>query len=274
MNPGYEKYIRSAAWKAKADARLAMDRHACQVCGRDAEEVHHLSYEHFGNERMDELASLCRRCHRKAEELYDPAKTPWIRLDSAGNGNFMAAMRSDAQTIAPEVLGYISEARGMSFDSLMALRESDEDRKYWTALRKAVNALCLKRYSMQCMQDRRAIAIEAVGNHVQAICLSAIEHWIRNSVQRELHEIVMAEHLILDRWSDVASRLGITDATLRRLRHDDGGSAGPTLREAVMYCCALDAAAGIPPMAGFSCLDEQDYLKLNQMASSMGGSNG
>ena len=76
-NPGYEMYIHSSAWKMRAETRLAIDGHSCQVCGRAAEEVHHLTYDRFGQEEMEDLVSLCKKCHRKAEEIYDPAVLPW-----------------------------------------------------------------------------------------------------------------------------------------------------------------------------------------------------
>ena len=126
-NPEYDRYIHSAAWRRKADARLEMDGHVCQVCGGAATDVHHLTYDRFGNEEMGDLVSLCRRCHKKAEDLYDPAVTPWAmeKVKPEGN-NFMAAMRDDAMTVAPIVFDFLKEVRGGGFDALMALRQPDD----------------------------------------------------------------------------------------------------------------------------------------------------
>lgn len=69
-NHEYERYIHSKEWRDKADARLAMDNHICQVCGETASDVHHLTYDRFGHEDFGDLVSLCRKCHQKAEEIY------------------------------------------------------------------------------------------------------------------------------------------------------------------------------------------------------------
>ena len=50
------------------------------------------------------------------------------------------------------------------------------------------------------------------------------------------------------------------------LRRDDGTSFGPSIREAVLHYCGLDAAAGIRPLTGFQSLSEEDYTMLNNMA--------
>ena len=60
--------------------------------------------------------------------------------------------------------------------------------------------------------------------------------------------------------------LGITTGVCQKLRADDGTSFGPTLREAVFYYCAIDAAAGIRPEPGFTCLTGLDYAALNNVA--------
>ena len=52
-NHEYERYIHSKEWRDKADARLAMDNHICQVCGETASDVHHLTYDRFGREGLE-----------------------------------------------------------------------------------------------------------------------------------------------------------------------------------------------------------------------------
>ena len=269
-NPGYEKYIHSSAWKMKAEARLAIDGHICQVCGRAAEEVHHLTYERFGQEEMEDLVSLCKKCHRKAEEIYDPAVLPWAMEGKEPEvNNFMAAMRVDAAAVAPVVFDYLKTTAGGGFDALMRLRQPDdpEKKKYWRVLKRSVNALCRKRYCFNYVDDRKDLMIGTITNHVRVICLQQIEHDVRNMIQAGLHETVMAEYDIYHKWLDVAADLGITMGTLTTLRKDEGKSFGPSLREAVLHYCGLDAAAGIPPIEGFECLTEEDYAQLNAWAS-------
>lgn len=64
----YEKYISSPGWGRKRKERLFIDKHRCRTCGLSHEEgtsleVHHVSYENFGDEPMSDLITLCRQCH-------------------------------------------------------------------------------------------------------------------------------------------------------------------------------------------------------------------
>ena len=86
-NPEYEKYIHSSHWRHIADKRLEVDGHICCVCGDKATDVHHLTYDRFGNEATDDLVSLCRKCHDQAENFYDPAVTPWAMDEIKPTGN-------------------------------------------------------------------------------------------------------------------------------------------------------------------------------------------
>ncbi len=232
-----------------------------------------MTYDRFGNEDMRDLVSLCPGCHRKAEDIYNPKIIPWA-METAkpeGSNNFMAAMRVDAVAVAPVVFDWLKTAGGKCFDSLMRLRQPDdrEGKKYWSVLRKAVDALCRKRYTMNCVEDRTDMMLEAVTNRVATLCLRQIEHCVRNGIQAELHEIVMMEYAVLEKWKGVAEMLGIKSGTLQTLRRDDGTSFGPSLREVVLYYCGLDAAAGIRPLAGFTCLTGDDYDRLNALADYM-----
>lgn len=69
----YTEYIESDAWRQKRLARLAIDGRVCQAkmdgCTGAAEEVHHWTYQHFGNEPLFELVSVCRVCHDQITEM-------------------------------------------------------------------------------------------------------------------------------------------------------------------------------------------------------------
>lgn len=77
--------------------------------------------------------------------------------------------------------------------------------------------------------------LSAIENHVRSICLSVIEHQIRNKAQGTLHDLVVTEHMVLEKWKRVSDYLGIREGTLQKLRSDDGSSSGPSLRETVLY---------------------------------------
>ena len=153
----------------------------------------------------------------------------------------------------------------------MRLRQPDdaEGKKYWNVLKKAVDALCRKRYSMNCVEDRTDMMLTTITNRIVTICLEQVEHYVRNDIQAKLHEVVMVEYVIWEKWKDVAAYLDIKNGTLQTLRKDNGTSFGPSLREAVLYYCGLDAAAGIRPLVGFKCLTADDYERLNSMADYM-----
>lgn len=268
-NPAYERYIHSAAWKKLAAQRLEMDKHICPVCGGEATDVHHLTYEHFGNEPMDDLISICRKCHEKAESLYDPSVTPWAmdKVKPEGN-NFMAALRVDAVQIAQLVFDYLIAVRGSDFDSLMTLRQPDdaEGKHYWGVLNKAVDALCRKRYSRNCIEDRRIMMLSGITSHLTVIMLAQIEHAVRNIVQGELHLTAEDVYRLVGKWAPVGDALGISKGTTQKLHSDDGTTFGPSLRETVYLYCSIDASFGIRPVPGFSCLSDEDYEWLNQSA--------
>ncbi len=60
----YELYKQSPEWKATRERRKSMDNYKCQKCGSQEHlEVHHLTYEHMGNEPMEDLITLCHACH-------------------------------------------------------------------------------------------------------------------------------------------------------------------------------------------------------------------
>ena len=64
MNITYLRYLRSSAWAAKRRQVLERDGYRCQAWVQHvATEVHHKSYEHFGDELLDDLISFCRACH-------------------------------------------------------------------------------------------------------------------------------------------------------------------------------------------------------------------
>ena len=271
-NAGYDEYMGSEQWRKKASKRMEMDGHRCQVCGEKATEVHHLTYDSFRREKMEDLVSLCHRCHEKAESIYQPAITPWSMDEVKPDGNnFMAALRVDAVNIAHIVYNYLMEVRGIDFRSIMELRQPPKsaDNKhygYWLNLRNAVNALCRKRYSLVCIEDRRILMLGSIENHVEALCLSEIEHWVKNELQADLHDAAAREYKAAGTQAKAAKELGVSAGTLNRLIHDDGTSFGPSLREAVLTCCATDAAYGIRPVQTFSCLSDEDYAQLNSMA--------
>lgn len=63
----YRNYLLTPAWRFKRRLVLARCNGKCEGCaGRPATEVHHLTYDHVGDELLYELVGLCENCHKKA----------------------------------------------------------------------------------------------------------------------------------------------------------------------------------------------------------------
>jgi CRISPR system Cascade subunit CasD len=59
----------SGWWRRIRKERLAHDHGLCVFCKAEAEEVHHVTYERRGAERIEDLRSLCTACHEACTAL-------------------------------------------------------------------------------------------------------------------------------------------------------------------------------------------------------------
>lgn len=65
----YENYLQSEQWQSKRRLVFRRCGGVCEGCGQaTATEVHHLTYDHLGNELLWELAAACRECHERVHE--------------------------------------------------------------------------------------------------------------------------------------------------------------------------------------------------------------
>lgn len=65
-NREYEEYLKSPRWRIKRQIKAKKAHYTCEICGkviRRGFHIHHLTYEHFGNEPLEDLAFLCEDCH-------------------------------------------------------------------------------------------------------------------------------------------------------------------------------------------------------------------
>lgn len=70
----YESYLRTPEWRAVRQRVLTRSRGMCEGCGeRKAAQVHHLTYEHLGNEFLFELVAVCMECHGRIHEREEAA---------------------------------------------------------------------------------------------------------------------------------------------------------------------------------------------------------
>jgi len=61
----HDLYLQTPQWQALRQQVLSRDKSRCVNCGRHAEHVHHMTYERWQYESLDDLVSLCRVCHEK-----------------------------------------------------------------------------------------------------------------------------------------------------------------------------------------------------------------
>lgn len=62
----HEAHLRSPRWRELRVLVMRRSDDVCEGCGtRMADEVHHLSYDHLGDEFLFELVALCRTCHAR-----------------------------------------------------------------------------------------------------------------------------------------------------------------------------------------------------------------
>jgi hypothetical protein len=56
-------YYLSLHWQRAWARTMERAGHTCEICGSEARNVHHLTYERLGGERISDLLALCRQCH-------------------------------------------------------------------------------------------------------------------------------------------------------------------------------------------------------------------
>jgi 5-methylcytosine-specific restriction endonuclease McrA len=71
ISPAQRKqYLNSSAWKLLRQQVIARDK-VCQLTGdTDHLEVHHIHYDNYGNELLEELVLLSRRAHQFVHDYY------------------------------------------------------------------------------------------------------------------------------------------------------------------------------------------------------------
>lgn len=96
----YWAYQQTDRWQELRQARLELDKHRCRLCNAPATCVHHCRYpEIFGEETIDDLTSLCDRCHNNyhnppgVEEL----KTQLLELAATTEGTVCPVCKTDCK---------------------------------------------------------------------------------------------------------------------------------------------------------------------------------
>lgn len=98
MRAGHSAYISSPEWKAKKREFWSSDRpNLCYVCGTSHNlELHHLTYERFGQELLEDLVPLCRTHHQEVTDLWEAEKAKGMAHLRKSN----ATIRSVTESVA------------------------------------------------------------------------------------------------------------------------------------------------------------------------------
>jgi len=63
------RYLRSSKWTVLRTSVLIRDNSTCQSCGsKNNLHIHHITYEKLGDERMEDLVTLCSICHQEVHD--------------------------------------------------------------------------------------------------------------------------------------------------------------------------------------------------------------
>jgi hypothetical protein len=73
-----ESYYLSPQWAARRWLVIQRAGACCEKCHRKTArlQVHHLNYQHLGNEPLDDLKALCGKCHQAAHNHTDKQRPP------------------------------------------------------------------------------------------------------------------------------------------------------------------------------------------------------
>jgi len=105
----YKEYLNSDTWKTIRAQRMAIDKNECCLCGEKAAHVHHKRYpKKLGTETVNDLASLCEKCHSKHH----------------GKGSKTAAELADS--VCSEVLSHVMDLSFL-YDAAKVMLEENKN---------------------------------------------------------------------------------------------------------------------------------------------------
>jgi len=68
----YTEYLNSEEWHRISEQVRRRGHQRCERCKwNPVSDVHHLTYERLGHERLSDLIALCRECHKATHKIYD-----------------------------------------------------------------------------------------------------------------------------------------------------------------------------------------------------------
>ena len=68
----YKQYLNSPHWQKIRQAVFKEYGHRCDHCGSSKNlHIHHITYEHLGEEEISDLVPLCEDCHKRLHNPFD-----------------------------------------------------------------------------------------------------------------------------------------------------------------------------------------------------------
>jgi hypothetical protein len=61
----HREYLKSVTWQDIRQSVVDRDKNKCKQCGNKGYDVHHKHYKNWGNEKLEDLITLCRACHEQ-----------------------------------------------------------------------------------------------------------------------------------------------------------------------------------------------------------------
>ena len=112
----------SAQWKTVRAERLAADFGLCVLCKSPAAEVHHVTYENVGAEKLEDLRSVCRNCHDACTQLEYGLDLRLHRIDPADPAQREAILNQVNRLLSDRRLGrrreIMEQSRALAVDFL------------------------------------------------------------------------------------------------------------------------------------------------------------
>jgi len=71
LSSAYRRYMKSEKWFNLREKRMELDNYQCQFCNGVGKtlEVHHLTYDNFMDENLEDLVTTCVNCHKYLDRI-------------------------------------------------------------------------------------------------------------------------------------------------------------------------------------------------------------
>ena len=67
----FKEYRKTPEWRARRNRVLLRAGYRCELCeSRGLIDVHHKTYDQYGDELLSDLIALCRPCHQKFHDIF------------------------------------------------------------------------------------------------------------------------------------------------------------------------------------------------------------